>query len=425
MIIGVSAEPIWDSCGPGNFLIEGLKHLAVRNPDWTFHVVARKNLAMSYARVADTSNVIFHIWDDTRLLRKIMSLDRLKHHEELIIKFGSKLPFRLWRKSFGDIKSIWNGLPKLDAIWVPHFDFNSRRWPIMYQNGFSAKNVLFTLHDLQVEFFPDDWESQQLINYRDGFIKLAKSCACIVTHAEFQKEGIRERLGIREDKISVVSLPPITDEKILFINNKNENIESVVRNNGFKQPYLLYPGSSGYTHKNHIRLLLAWSRLRKQLGDDCPLLVCTNKGHLWPAIKSLINALELQDIVFFTGTVDTKSLAILYYECTFVIVPTIYEGSGAGPMAEGILAGKHVICSKIPTFEEHLRAYDVENITFFDPLNVSDIATVIKNTWCNRTELSLRAKTTRNNFINKIPELWEDWGKVYSEGLRSAAVGSE
>lgn len=241
MIVGVSAEPVWDSCGPGNFLIEGLKCLANMNPDWTFHVVARARFADAYKRVADTPGVIFHVWDESPMLNRIMKNRWMKGREELVSHIGRRLPFRRWRASLGDVKSIWDGLPALDAIWVPHFDFCSRRWPILYHNGFSADNILLTIHDLQIEFFPDDWTSEQLINYRDGFVRLAESCACIVTHAEFQKKGIQELLGISETKINVVQLPPITDRGILL--GKYEGEENVAYANGYKQPYFLYPGS--------------------------------------------------------------------------------------------------------------------------------------------------------------------------------------
>jgi glycosyltransferase involved in cell wall biosynthesis len=148
--------------------------------------------------------------------------------------------------------------------------------------------------------------------------------------------------------------------------------------------------------------------------------VCTVKGHLWPVIKSLIEALDLEDTVIFTDTLDMVDLATLYNCCLFVIVPTLYEGGGSGPVAESLMVGKPVICSNIPQINEQMDAYRCKVITF-DPTSISSITETTEWTLRNLDHLQSQATENRERLLLDIPQLWSDWTSFYSKQLLDAA----
>jgi glycosyltransferase involved in cell wall biosynthesis len=167
---------------------------------------------------------------------------------------------------------------------------------------------------------------------------------------------------------------------------------------------------------------MAWAELKKRLGNNCPTLICTSKGgSLWPALKALIDALGLQDKVVFTDTVDTATLVKLYQSCSFVIVPTLYEGGGSGPVAEAYLAGKPVVCSRIPQIEEQLQWYGVRYTMYFDPKSVNSIADAVKSALDRLPELESRTQEDQQRLAPLVPKLWEEWAAFYTKQMRIIA----
>lgn len=423
MRVAVAGESIYDSCGLGYFLASGVRWLAKLNPTWEFHVVVRMRFNLKYGDLLGASNIILHVWDETPTLKWLQQNIKVRGCE-YAIRFAKKyIPITSWRAKMGDLCAIWKSLPTFDVIWVPHFDIGSRQWPILYTDEFTKIPILFTIHDIHPVFYPNDWSSHALSNFYKGFVPFAKRCSRIITHSNFQKLAITDHLGIYPDKIMLTCEPPLM-EQITLVGNDHVEEDMVLLRSRYSivGPYFLYPGSTGFTHKNHIRLLLAWHKLKSIMRQDCPVLVCTAQGQHWPVLKTLIEALELQKYVIFTDIVLLEHLAALYRRCTFVIVPTLYEGGGSGPVAEGILSGKPVISSAIPPIKEQLHAYGITGVSFFDPTDISTIVDTVKIAWNNRTKLEEQAEKDQKRLAMISSSLWEKWAAVYSREITQLSV---
>jgi glycosyltransferase involved in cell wall biosynthesis len=415
MRVAIAAEPIRCPSGLGHFLATGLKWLASLNPTWEFHVVVRAQFASMY-RDSIGMNVKFHTWDETPTVSWLRRNVKVWGRER-VIRFMKSMPFASWLVQMEDLRAIWKSLPAFDVIWIPYFDIISRQWPVLYENGFIKHPVLLSILDIHPVFYPGDWGLEALTNFYEGFVPFAKHCSRIITHTDFQRSAITKHLGINSDKISMVYLPPLLDQDILLGTNETDYALTLLRYKyGIKKPYLLYPGSGGFTHKNHKGLLLAWHDLKSRMRNDCPILVCTGKDR-WSDWKALIKALDLKEYVIFTDLVSVERLSILYKLCTFVIVPTLYEGGASGPVLEGVLSGKPVLCSRIEPIEEQLDAYGVSGVNFFDPADPGTIADVVQKVWYNQRELKDRAKKDQENLARTVPSLWENWATVYSREL--------
>jgi alpha-1,3-rhamnosyl/mannosyltransferase len=293
---------------------------------------------------------------------------------------------------------------------------------VLYENGFIKHPVLLSILDIHPVCYPGDWPQETLTNFYEDFVPFARRCNRIITHTNFQRSAIAKHLGIDSEKISITYLPPILGQDVLLCTNGLDCALTLLRYKyGIKSHYILYPGSGGFTHKNHKGLLLAWHALKSRMQKDCPMLVCTGKGHRWPELKALIEELELQEYVMFTDLVSLEHLSILYQLSKFVIVPTLYEGGASGPVLEGVLSGNPVLCSRIEPIAEQLDAYGVTGVTFFDPADPSAIADVVERSWRNQRELKDQAEKDQEHLIATISILWEEWARVYSTELANLA----
>ena len=220
----------------------------------------------------------------------------------------------------------------------------------------------------------------------------------------------------------VTHCPPLIDGAVLAQGYSKTETEAVLARYHIPLPFALYPASTTHTHKNHTRLLLAWAILKGRLGTRCPALVCTARGHLWPALRALIEALGLQGSVVFTDTVDTATLARLYQSCAFVIVPTVYEGGGSGPVVEACLAGKPVLCSRIPQIEEQIHYYGLDSgqrsARFFPADSVDGIVDATERVIDKLSELEFTAREDQRRVLPLVPRLWEEWARFYAKQIR-------
>jgi glycosyltransferase involved in cell wall biosynthesis len=424
MKIAIAAESTATDTGLGHFLRIALGWLADCNPNWEFHVVAGQNLANAIRRNINLDNITVYSSDQTPLLRITNNLN-FRGKGYLFSQLSNKLPFESWKAQFGNTKRLWKGLPEFDVIWVPHFPITTNQWPLLYERNFSKGPILFTVHDLQPLFYPNDWPQYVLGNFYQSFLPFMRRQKRIVTHTNFQKKAITGYLGVSPDKVIVVPIPPLTNPTEYALKpaeNENRYIHEKYK---IDRPYLFYASSTGYTHKNHINLFLAWKILYSRLKSDCPLLVCTKgggAGRRAGVLNALIEELGLREYVRFIGSVNDVDLPILNRNSTSIICPTLYEGGGSGPVAEGILAGRPVLCSRIPPIEEQMEAYGIEDLMYFDPYDANDIADCVQTALDNLEELDRLAKRNQKILAESVPHLWKKWAEVYSRELKAISL---
>lgn len=425
--VGIAAESLPPGTGVGHFVDQGLRWLARAQSDWEFHLVATASFISFFKRHDAPSNIHFHTWDDSALLRWVNRMPSARYREYLGKVGRNLIPSAQVRRRFADIRSLWQTLPRLDAVWIPHYDFLSNDLIRVYKTSLKAP-VLLTIHDLHPLIFPDDWSPKLLAQFHEGFIPFAQRAPRIVTHAAFHKNEIVRRLSIPAHRIQVTPLPPLLERSLtvsLDETTQDSAWAALNRDYGIDRPYFFYPTSTEFTHKNHVRLILAWRELKSSLDSQCPLLVCTAKGVHWSQFKALIHALELERDVIYTGSVSMERLWQFYDNATAIIVPTLYEGSAAGPIAEGILAGKPVLCSRIPPIDEHLAAYEISQVIRFDPTNRQEIVAAIKRVLETLDMCNAQARVAQSILIARTPTLWSEWARVYAQEIDRVSAESK
>jgi glycosyltransferase involved in cell wall biosynthesis len=103
--------------------------------------------------------------------------------------------------------------------------------------------------------------------------------------------------------------------------------------------------------KNIEVLIEAWNRVRSQLRDCPPLVLCGRYGWKSDSIRAAVERAVAEGWVVQPGYVDDPQLATLYQKAEIVVFPSLYEGFGL-PAVEALWAGTPLVCSDLPVLRE-------------------------------------------------------------------------
>jgi glycosyltransferase involved in cell wall biosynthesis len=375
----IAAEPIENGAGLANFLLDSVSLFSQARPEWQFTIMAMSHFsdAADLERYPNVKVVFCDRLGWRGALSKTFS--RLPGKATVFNFLADKLPVKKLRWQFGNLAEIWDKLEKYDAVWVPHFAVSESRWPALYVPETVKAPVLLSIFDLHPAVFPGEWKAYpgMVANFWGKFKPFAQNAEAVITHSRFQKEAIVKHFEVDPDKISVAYMPITGDDAVKIDHTEQEAIEELGRKR-VAIPYVFSPMSQGTIHKNHIRLIRAWSLVRDKLGPVCPRLVFTSKGtpEQYKRFCDETIKLGLKDRVIFTGLLDRKQMGIFYQNCTAVVSPTIYESGCGLPILEALSLGKQIAGSDIPPVREQMEQFGTA-IHYFDPLDEKYMARVI------------------------------------------------
>lgn len=241
--------------------------------------------------------------------------------------------------------------------------------------------------DIQHEYLPQNFSIRHLVARRIIFKPSLVRAKHIIAISDFVQNSLLAKYSINKSKITTVYLGV---NKELF-ESKNCNKISAKK---LPAKYLYYPAAA-WPHKNHIRLLQAFSLVLKAI-PDLSLVLSGSLPNEEARIRKLINEFNLNDKVMVMGYVKYNELPLLYQNAMALIFPSLYEGFGL-PVIEAMYAGCPVICSKGTSLPEI--AGDAAK--YFNPLDIDDIASsVIKllSDESMRRELIRRGKVKASEF---------------------------
>lgn len=141
---------------------------------------------------------------------------------------------------------------------------------------------------------------------------------------------------------------------------------------GAPGPYLLYVSRLEHPGKNHVRLLDAFARLRRERGIPHRLILAGGRWNGAEAIDERIAALGLGDAVILTGFVPAALLPSLYHAADCLVFPSLFEGFGI-PVLEAMASGTPVCASDRSSIPEVVGDAGL----LFDPEDVAAMAAAI------------------------------------------------
>ena len=210
---------------------------------------------------------------------------------------------------------------------------------------------IFTVHDLNHLDVPHNSSIFKRLYYQQIILPGINKAHRVLTVSEYSKKRIIEWSHCDAQKVHVVG-NGVSD-------NFNSNISPMMP--GY--PYF-FCCSNRKGHKNEPRLLKAFAY--SQLGKNFKI-VFTGDSDI--ESNKLINALNLENNVIFTGKISETELAAWYKGALATIFPSLYEGFGL-PIIESMACGTPVIASNTTSLPE----VGGNSAQYFDPLEIESIS---------------------------------------------------
>ncbi len=267
------------------------------------------------------------------------------------------------------VTSGW-GLPRI--VWMqsqaPRLLERLQPDVVHFTNGIvpmaSPVPVVVTIHDMSLTLYPGHHPPRRVLLNRPLVNLAARRADAIITVSESAKRDIVRSYGLAPGRVHVVheaaapAFRPIHDLG---------ELTRVRRQYGLADRFILYVGTIE-PRKNLPKLIEAFARRRRR-GDLTHQLVCVGPyGWLSRDIEALLDRLQVNDSVLFTGYVPFHDLAAFYNLAEMFVFPSIYEGFGL-PVIEAMACGTPVITGHVAALDEvtggaveHVEALEVEAI---------------------------------------------------------------
>tara|TARA_B100000795_G_C22754040_1_gene420677 strand:- start:239 stop:1378 length:1140 start_codon:yes stop_codon:yes gene_type:complete len=236
---------------------------------------------------------------------------------------------------------------------------------LAYPHFFLNKPFIFTLHDMQERYYPENFSKQDNIIRWIVNRALAKSAKKLICESSFVKNDIVKFIGINETKIVIIQSPPPE----IFLNYKFEEKQFNIVREKYNLPenFVFYPAQCWF-HKNHIKLVEAFKIVSKQIVDINLILTGSQKNN-YNNLMQRINKLNLKDKVKHLGYVDYVDLPYIYKMSKFLVMPTLFE-SVSIPIYEAFALEVAVCSSNTVALPEQVGDAGI----LFNPNDEGDIA---------------------------------------------------
>lgn len=338
-------------------------------------------------KITKEEKQVYRIGIDARLFGTAMAVGIGRYTEELIrhlIELDKDNQYHIFlSKSAATNFPIYSPNLSKTGVDFSHYSYSEQfKYPailkrarldlIHYTNFnspvfFTKTPSVVTIHDLTLWFFPGrgqkSWFRRMI--YRFVIKKTCQNAKRIIAITKNTKQDIIRLLGVNPEKITVIYEAVPKNYKVI---SNDQKIKKIKHKFNISKPYVMYVGQ-WRDHKNIVRMIRAFSLLRRRYNIDYQLVMVGKVDDKYPQIKATIKELELTDQVVFMGYVPDFELPYVYNGAEFFVWPSLYEGFGLPPL-EAMACGTPVVSSNASCMPEVLgdAAY------YFNPLNVESIA---------------------------------------------------
>lgn len=248
----------------------------------------------------------------------------------------------------------------LDVLHIPN------TMPLL----FSPQPTITTIYDLTEFALPQRVYEKGRHRYRRLANRLAvRRASAVITTSANTKSDLVRYLGVDPAKVHVI-YPGIDHDHFRPLTINPAQRAHLARAYCLPNRYLLYVGKI-QPRKNLVRLLQAFHRLRRA-HPDLRLVLAGARGWMGQEIGKTIEALNLADVVHFTGSVSDEELPMLYNLAEMLVFPSLYEGFGF-PLVEAMACGLPAVTAATSSLGEV--AGDVALCV--DPTSVGEIAAAV------------------------------------------------
>ena len=364
----------------------GLNLLFIRSSTTGGSATYAVNLVNALSEIDKTNIYIVYLNQNCKELPLILG----ENFTKKVIPFSSTNP----------IKRLF-----LEQIIFPFYFFNENL-NVLHSLGYHGPILSKTPHVvsiLDLNFIRHKHMSKIHSLFLGIMVKImTKTAKHIITISKFSKKEIVENLNVLDKKVTATLLSGSSDKKN---NISNINIKKIYN---IKNNYIIAFGSNG-SHKNIDQLIYAFNEIRKTNFDF--QLVLVGYQHKASILSKIVDDLNLNEKVIFTGFVPFEHVFSLINKSNLFVFPSFYEGFGI-PLLDAQSCGIPVASSNAGSLPE----VGGDGCKYFNPANTEEMISVIKNIidspkvanklisdgLINRTQFSwkLTASETLNCYLN-------------------------
>jgi glycosyltransferase involved in cell wall biosynthesis len=287
---------------------------------------------------------------------------------------------QLWSESY---LPLWAKEDEIDVFWGP-----AHRLPSILPNRIAR---VVTIHDLVWKYAKETMRPTAYFMEKILMPAAFRKADFIVTDSYSTKDAVLKEFNVTHQDIFVIPLAASNFPS--FGSLEKYDIDG---------PYFLFVGTTE-PRKNLIRLLQAYGSLPLSIKGKMRLVIIGGEG--WGKVNFLdtITQLDLAERIKVLGRVDDATLAALYANAQFLVMPSLYEGFGL-PLIEAMSYGTPVLTTNNSSMPEVsgnagllVDAFDVESIA-------DGLQKMITNN-------ELRERLAKNAKLNESPSSWDESAK--------------
>lgn len=246
---------------------------------------------------------------------------------------------------------------KIDAydLDIVHFPLH-----VMLPEQLRGKKVI-TVVDIQQEYYPEFFDPKAIESRKATYRSAVEAADHIIAISDFTKQSLVDKYHTNPDKITTVHLAHDADLFGGVDSRKRIDLPS---------KYFYYPAGS-WPHKNHKRLLQAYSRFLKLRASNRDVkLVLNGVIHSQESIiEEEMRELTLGNHVVQLGYINRLDKPQLFRRALAVVFPSLFEGFGI-PVLEAMASKTPVLSANNTSLPEIVGDAGI----YFDAMDVDDMA---------------------------------------------------
>ena len=232
----------------------------------------------------------------------------------------------------------------------PEFESRLGDPDIVHSNNFfcpgnlERSRLVFTLHDLGFLKYPEWTTEENRGGCFDGVFNASIFADYVVAVSHSTREHYLETFPhYPEERIGVVY-----EACRMHVSEDPEQPKSLV---AWETQKFWLTVATLEPRKNHLRLIEAYARLKKETGFLLPVIFAGGKGWLMEDLESEIHSQDLDREVTLLGYVNDLELSWLFRNCFAFVYPSLFEGFGL-PVLEAMSCGAPVLTSNTSSLPE-------------------------------------------------------------------------
>jgi glycosyltransferase involved in cell wall biosynthesis len=203
-----------------------------------------------------------------------------------------------------------------------------------------------TFHDMTYYLYPQLHTRTRRMVFPTAMRLSSRQADAIIAVSESTRMDVIRVLQIDPEKIYTTHLGVDPSFRVISDIESRERAASEYR---LPEKFILYLGT--IEPRKNLPVLIRSYRQLVESGTEYKLVLVGKYGWMYKEVLNLVNELDIEDKVCFTGYVPQEDLPLVYNLSSLFVYPTIYEGFGL-PALEAMACGVPVITSNVASLPE-------------------------------------------------------------------------